>query len=318
VGVLALAAVPPLGAAWSKEAVTAAAVHADAEVGALTLLAGLLSAAYGARWYLFAFGPGGPGPQARGSESGARRRVPRPTAAELAGMGTLAIASLLAGVLWLPGAGGVVERLSGRGLYAGQAWEAALSFALAAAGLAAGARAASGPRAGAFGLPERWRALVADWFGLPQVVRVLAVDPALAAAAALARFDERVVDAGVRAAAAVASGLSRTLAAWGERGIDGVVEGLAAGTLRAAGRLRTADDAGVDRVVEALAGATMAAARASQVADDTGVDAAVERLADGVGVAGQRLRLAHSGLTHRYYVLVCAGAVALAAVALWR
>ena len=55
-GALALTAVPPVGAAWTKEQIVAAAVTAGPSVGALAFLAGLLSTVYALRLHLLAFG----------------------------------------------------------------------------------------------------------------------------------------------------------------------------------------------------------------------------------------------------------------------
>jgi hypothetical protein len=98
-----------------------------------------------------------------------------------------------------------------------------------------------------------------------------------------------VIDAGVRAAAAIAAGFSRVLSWWAERSIDDVVIG--------------------------VANATLAVATSSRVADERVVDAVVEGLAQEVGVAGQRATRIQSGLAHRYYVIAAVGVVAAVAVA---
>jgi NADH:ubiquinone oxidoreductase subunit 5 (subunit L)/multisubunit Na+/H+ antiporter MnhA subunit len=61
VGALALAAVPPLGGAWSKEQILAAAVHASPWLATGVFVAGFLSALYATRYQALAFGPS-PGP----------------------------------------------------------------------------------------------------------------------------------------------------------------------------------------------------------------------------------------------------------------
>ncbi len=55
-GSLALAGVPPLGGAWSKELIGAAAGHAGAWLAAGVLLAGALSACYALRWQWLVYG----------------------------------------------------------------------------------------------------------------------------------------------------------------------------------------------------------------------------------------------------------------------
>src|SRR5919106_937232 len=51
------------------------------------------------------------------------------------------------------------------------------------------------------GLPDSWLKVTANWWGLPVVARAVVVDPVLALSRALARGDDVVIDAGVRAAA---------------------------------------------------------------------------------------------------------------------
>ena len=296
VGAAALAAVPPLGAAWSKEEVLAAATHAGAWLGAGVLVASFLSALYAGRLAVLAFGPssaasprivepggGSAAPIAHESGAAGRNRLER------AALGGLAAASVALGVLWLPGAGGVVERASGGRLFEAAAWElpGSLGAIAAAAGLLAVLHRSS--TLVTLGLPDRLRAAVAGWLGLPGRARLLVVDPVLALSRGLAAFDDRVVDAGVRAAARVPVALSAVLSWWGERSVDGVVQ--------------------------AVAGTTLRAAAGSRLVDERGVDRAVEDLARGAGVAGSRSRKLQTGLSHHYYVLVALGLVALVAVA---
>src|SRR3546814_5841218 len=56
IGTLALAGVPPLGGAWTKEAVIAAAGHEQKIVAVACMVAGGLSAAYALRLHLLAYG----------------------------------------------------------------------------------------------------------------------------------------------------------------------------------------------------------------------------------------------------------------------
>lgn len=138
-------------------------------------------------------------------------------------------------------------------------------------------------------LPAGVQAGLASWLGLPVAARRLVVDPLLALSRALAAFDDRVVDAGVRAAAQVPVALSRAASWWGERSLDGVVRAVSGGALRAAVISRQADERGVDR--------------------------AVEDLARGAGAAGRTSRRLQTGLAHQYYVIVVVGFVATVAAA---
>lgn len=276
VGAAALAAVPPLGGAWSKEEVLAAAAHRSAVMAAGVVAAGGLSAFYAIRLALAVAAPGT-------SEAGAARR---PTWAELTPLAVLAAASVDLGVLWLPGGGALVERLTGGGLATGASWELPVSLVvLVAAG--AGAAAQSRRHAEVPGALAGW---AAGWFGFPTLARVVVVDPVVRLSHLLARVDDRVVDAGVRAAAAIAEGAARLASGVAEVNVDRVVRGVAGGWAAAAVGLRRADERGVDAAVEGVAAAAVVAAR-----------------------RGRRLQ---SGLSHEYYVIVSVGVVVVVVVAL--
>jgi NADH-quinone oxidoreductase subunit L len=196
-------------------------------------------------------------------------------------------------MLWLPGAAEMVERATGGRLFEAQAWELPASLlavgaaALALAGLARGGRLLS------MAVPEGLGTFLGSWFGLPALARRVVVDPVLSLSHTLASFDDRVIDAGVRAAARVPVMLSRAASWWGERSLDGVVAAVSGGTLRAAAMSRMADERAVDR--------------------------AVEELARGTGAAGRNSRRLQDGLAHHYYVIVAVGlAAALAVAALGR
>ncbi|MDP8938057.1 MAG: NADH-quinone oxidoreductase subunit L, partial [Actinomycetota bacterium] len=281
VGAVALAAVPPLGGAWSKEEILAAAGHQSAWLGAAVVVAGFLSALYAGRLALLAFGPG----------SGAVGH--RPTPVERASLAVLAAATIALGVLWLPGADAVVEQVTGGRLSEAGGWELPASLlAVGAAVVVVGALSRRG-RLLTMALPEGASAALASWLGLPTLARRVVVDPVLSVSHALGAFDDRVVDAGVRAAARVPVVLSRAASWWGERGLDDVVGAVSGGTLRAAAASRAADERAVDR--------------------------AVEELARGTGVAGRNSRRLQDGLAHHYYVIVAVGlATAVAVAALGR
>jgi NADH:ubiquinone oxidoreductase subunit 5 (subunit L)/multisubunit Na+/H+ antiporter MnhA subunit len=306
VGALALAAVPPLGGAWSKEEIVAAVAGDLAGWRAVAVFtASFLSTLYTSRFWVMAFGPephrgalGNPlavlrprSPRAVGSR---RHLAHRPGRIEVASLAALAAASLALGALWLPGGGRVVETLVAGELPEGptvvihRLHEQLISLAvIAGATLAVWILIRRG-RLASSGVPAPLRTRVADWFAIATVARGAVVDPVLAASRALAHFDDRVVDAGVRGAAAVASALSRLLARRAEVSIDGVVH--------------------------ALAGLAMRAAAGSRTSDERAVDAAVEGIAREVGVAGRGIRRIQTGLAHHYYVLVAAGAAAALAV----
>lgn len=279
VGALALAAVPPLGGAWSKEEIVAVAAYRSGWLGAGALLAGSLSALYALRYQLLAYGAGKP---VRGAVRGG------PSRSETASLGFLALASLALGALWLPGGERVVEAVTGGKLAGATLVELGISLALLAAAGAAVAVLSRRSLLVSLGLPAGFTARMEAWMGLPAASRVLVVNPVLAASRLLARFDDRVIDAGVRAAAALAGLASRLLSVRVELSVDSAVR--------------------------AIAGATIMAARGSRSADEKGVDWAVEGLAQGVGVAGERARRLQTGLSHHYYLVAAAGVAILAGV----
>lgn len=277
IGALALAGVPPLGAAWSKEAVVSAAVAAGPALGALALAASLLTAAYAGRFLVLAYGPGD---LARG--------LRRPEPAELAALGALAAATIALAVLWLPPARAVVEAATGGTLEGGSVWETAAALAALAAGWAVVLVLDRRGWLGSGAAPGSRRVLVEDWLGLPHLATRLVVRPVSGLSLALARADDRVVDAGVRAAARVGRAVSVIAA----RQVD----------------------LSIDRVVMSTAGAALAAARGSWRADDAVVDGSVEGAGRLVGVAGHQSRRLQTGLTHHYYVIGALGVAAIAAV----
>ena len=92
VAALALAGVPPLSGAWSKEEVVKALGHAGPWLALAGIVAGGLSAAYAARFALLAFWPGD------------RQEAERPGRGETVALAALALATVALSVLWLPAA----------------------------------------------------------------------------------------------------------------------------------------------------------------------------------------------------------------------
>ena len=142
-------------------------------------------------------------------------------------------------------------------------------------------------------LPSRTQRVVGEWFGLGSLARLALVRPVLTVGRRLALIDDRVVDAGVRAAAAAGRALSKILGGFGERAADGLVAGATALTTGLAFSSRKADDHVVDGVVEGIAETTWA--------------------------GGSRSRRLQSGMTHHYYVIAGVGLLAMLGVSvLWR
>lgn len=250
VGAAALAGVPPLSGAWSKEEVIGALGHHAAALAGLAIVAGGLSAFYAARFQLLAFGRRG---------DGERRRIDRPPRLEVAALALLATSVVVASIAWVPAIEHRVERLVGD-LPPGATWEYLTSFALVAAAVYAASALDADDRLHTLGLPLRVREVSRDWLGLPRVVERTVVRPTLAACHTLARFDgrphvpvrqavaalsgrlaggdDRVVDAGVRAAASAARATARLSSARAEVGFDGAVRLVAAAFGRSARDVR--------------------------------------------------------------------------------
>ena len=284
VGALALAAVPPLGAARSKEQILAAAAHHSTWLAAGVVLGAFLSVLYAGRLAVLTFGPG-PGP----GSGPPRDAHATPSTVERLSLSTLAATTVALGILWLPGAEERVEQLTGGRLFSAESWELPVSLAAIAGAVGLVVVLARSGRLVSGGLPRRVQAGIGDWFGLATLARRLVVDPVLALSQRLAVVDDRVVDAGVRAAARVPIAVSGALSGWGERSFDGAVRAVSASTLWAATASRRADEQGVDRAVESLAG--------------------------GAGVAGRQSRRLQGGMSHHYYVIVAVGLVVVVAVA---
>ncbi len=276
-GGLALAGMPPLGGAWSKEAVLAAAAGASGPLAGAVLLASLFTAIYAGRFVLLAFGPGA-----------GQRAVRRPGWMEMASLAVLVAATVALSSLWLPAAARLVEDLGGGVLAPGSSWEfvASLSVFLAG-GLVVVVLDRRGRLPDALPAAMR-RAWITDWLALSLLQRRLVVQPTLALASALARADDRVIDAGVRATGRVAV----------------VVSGLAARRL----------DVSVDSAVASIVSSAITVAGASRWTDDTIVDGAVEATGRGLGRAGHESRRLQTGLTHQYFVIGAVGLVAIAAI----
>lgn len=214
VGGLALAGVPPLGGAWTKDAIAAAAGHVSPGLAVAVILAGGLGAVYAARFQLLAFG--------FSWDNGPKARPPRRL--ETTALALLAAASLLFSMLWLPELQRAVGALLDTELPESQRWELVASLLAVAVGLYVGyLLARQTPALGT--VPPA--AALAEWLGLPIVVDRLVRQPVMALADTAARLDDRLVDRGVHATAALGEWGARTGSLFGELLVDGLPEGLA-------------------------------------------------------------------------------------------
>ena len=300
IGALALAAVPPLGGAFSKELVLASATAWSPWLGIGVLVAGFLSALYAGRLFALSYGPAlvdGRSPSRAGHTSprveavaplGARGAAggslgSKTPSAPVWAMGFLATASVLLGVLGLPAGERALERLTGGRLVAGQAWELGVSLGSIAAAFALVWLLSRRGALLTLGVPARVQVRLADWLGLPTAARRGAAEPVLALARALRRFDDHVIDAGV----------------WGT----------AITTVRLAARAMIFDERVVDAAVWGIAKASWLAAVASRAWDDVVIDGAVEATATASRRAGTAVRRLQNGMVHDYYIIIAAGVV---------
>jgi NADH:ubiquinone oxidoreductase subunit 5 (subunit L)/multisubunit Na+/H+ antiporter MnhA subunit len=287
-GALALAAIPPMGGAWSKEEIVAAAAESSVWLGLGVLVAGFLSALYATRYQMLVWGRDAAGEAGERPPGQVRRLQHMPGPVEAGSMAVLAGVTVLLSVLWLPGARDVVEDATAGELFEASLWEFVVSLALIGAAIGLAVLMLRRHRLASLGLSPSRQEAAGDWLGIPAAAKLLAVDPVLWLSRLLARVDTRVVDAGVRLAAALAAAFSRLFSLRAEWSVDGAVQ--------------------------AIARMTMLSADGSRRADEAGVDGAVEGSAWGVGEAGRASRRLQTGQAHQYYVMLVVGFVAIAVV----
>ncbi len=272
VGALALAAIPPLGAAWSKEKIITASGHFSPWLAVLTIVAGSLSAWYALRLQILMFGR---------SKFGEREKV---HFFEQAGVWLLAAWSILLSLLWLIGENKFITDLVGElpKPIRDQSWQLPLSI-----GAAVGAAVMSWlvysrlkPLPGKT-YSQSIIAAAADWWGLPGLIDVLVIKPIRTLAGYCAAFDRRVVDAGVRAAVACVHFISGTIARFLEFKLDRGVEGGAGGGLWLAENIRKSIE--------------------------TAIDALVDRFGSGINTIGAGSRKIQSGAVPTYFVFLAGG-----------
>lgn len=278
VGALALAAVPPLGAAWTKEAVTAAAGHSSAWLALGVVIAGGLSACYAARFQWQAYGRD----KQRDENGGALKR---PARLETGALFLLAGMTAALSVLWLPGVESAAVAWLGGELPPFKRWEFVASLLAIAAGLYTARMLAN--RAEAFEHSSRPRA-AAEWLGLPVLLRHALIQPAMKLAVTAASFDNNVIDGFARRAGLLVSKLAGASAVFDIKVIDRFP------------------------VLAARLGA-WCAQTGSRFAEPV-LDGLAEGVARLTGSAGEDTRRLQTGYSHHYYLIVVIGATVLAAV----
>jgi len=237
VGLLSLAGLPPLALWGSKDAVLAAALGHSPLLYATGLVAAGLSAAYAGKALIVVLAR----PEGR-----APLHVPWTSWVPLV---PLAAGAAALSLLALGATGRRFEELVGADLPPVEPSGLLVSGVLAVAVLAA--MWWRGEQVGA-----RMPAAARQWLHLESAAHMVVVRPVRALSAALAAFDDHVLDRAVMAAAASTGRLARTLASADDRLLDGAVEGAAAGTVRAARAAGRFDVEGVDGLVTAVAAAT--------------------------------------------------------------
>ncbi|MFD0906050.1 NADH-quinone oxidoreductase subunit 5 family protein [Actinomadura sediminis] len=230
-GTLALAGVPPLSLWAAKDSVLAAALERSHALYAVGLAAGLLSTGYAIRALIAVSRPVDAMTRVDTEETGTRHvglleRLPLPV---------LASAAAVLGVLEMPPVAGAWKDLLGTGPepVPGPV-ELVLSGGLALAVLAVTWALTRRPGRARTAGPSPVR----HWLHLERLADLLVARPAFALARTLARFDDRVVDGGVRAAAAAGRGTAALVARGAEIRVDGLVDAIGGGIRRAGGLAR--------------------------------------------------------------------------------
>ncbi|MEV2268449.1 NADH-quinone oxidoreductase subunit 5 family protein [Nonomuraea africana] len=218
IGAVALAGLSPLSLWVTKGAVLA--VVEDRALYAVALAGGLLAAAYAAKALMAVWGPADV-EHCSGERVGPLHRVPLPP---------LAVLAAALGVVGFPPLFDAWTRLLGAPGPGPEPGELALSGLLAVVVVAGVSLARRRLTASV-----ESRSFLSGWLRLEPIAVTVAWRPLLAAARALARFDDRVVDGVVRAVPCMGMALARRARSPFEAGVDGVVRG----TASSVGRLGT-------------------------------------------------------------------------------
>jgi NADH:ubiquinone oxidoreductase subunit 5 (subunit L)/multisubunit Na+/H+ antiporter MnhA subunit len=227
-GALSLAGIAPLSLWATKDAVLAAALEESPWLYAVGIAASALSAAYAGKVLVVMWRRVPPAEEAAveehlDEEQQGTRHV---GVFEQSPVVVLAVGAVVLGLLSLPPVGNTVASALGEGGgVQATSWELLTSAAIALVVVLSVWR---------WGVPEpRW---AIDWLGLERAAQVCVVRPTLRLADALARFDDRVLDAGVEATSAASLRFGDRAAEADDSWLDGAVEWFAA-QMRGLGKL---------------------------------------------------------------------------------
>ncbi len=268
---LALAGAPPLSLWATKDEILAAVRESSTALAAVTLAAAAVSAAYAGKVLFVIWArptidhPAGDIETGFDAEEPGTRRIPRTAQAALV---PLTVGAAALGVLALPPLAPAFAAALGR-----PAEPQSTPAELVASGVLALLVLAAVHR---WGTPAPGWA--ANWLHLDRAVNALVVHPILRLAAALATFDDSVVDRSVSRAAAGALDGGRWVAGF--------------------------DDTRVDRTVRRSADLTLRTADQADRLERTGIDAAVRDVAATVERLAREAKRPQTGQLYQYYVQV--------------
>ncbi|SFB05985.1 NADH:ubiquinone oxidoreductase subunit 5 (chain L)/Multisubunit Na+/H+ antiporter, MnhA subunit [Amycolatopsis marina] len=231
VGAVVLAGIPPLSIWATKDRVLAAAVHESAPLYLAGLAAAALSAAYAGRAVALVWSAVPSTESSKTEKDGSPRGSGRITDGQWLALPPLAAGAAILGVLAVPRVWAEFSGAIGApGEPAPRWWEVLVSaiVALSVAGMAATVVRRRGD------VPDQPKPR--EWFGLETLATRAVAAPLLGTARALARFDDRVVDGGVRATARFTALLARGANLRVEHAVDTAVR-LVARSFRGLGSL---------------------------------------------------------------------------------
>lgn len=307
IGAASLAGLPPLGGAWTKDAIVTATAGAGLGWSGAVIVAGGLSAAYAVRWVWLAFGLG----QASPPDKQVSLPPPRQAMAAAASLGWLAAASVLLSALWLPA---VREHLAST-LSTTLPPESSALMGAAVGAVALGAftgrwLAVSKPT---LGQGERIAA-VADWWGLPALIDLTVVAPMAALARASAWADDTVIDAMPRAVRRAGQWLAHASARIDDTALDAMPGTARSASQWLAARLAKEDGRVVDRGVGLTTALVGWLGRATSGIGELVADGVASGPAQLVSLGGQDAQRLQTGLSHHAFTALLLGTLALGAV----